>query len=275
MLKNQLESEPNNGSVNVHGSSHDGRVTPEELSAAIRAIEERKAQERKRIAETVGVAEIVRELGIDASPEEILREVEAQRLKQASEPMLEAAGLNKKFYDKPFAGTSIKKMAAAAVFSITVIVFTAAPAIWSARMADRAKILSPPISETLAQVPDNHPVTCDTANLEKLVETHGKGQIVVTDGLNPLNSPWTLVKENGGVYVLGYMQSKMTQAALDAGPVTLYNARRDADTVMGQPTEVSLNTGQMHWIGSSGSGLNLTATVDQVKLDAETYKAWK
>jgi hypothetical protein len=135
-------------------------------------------------------------------------------------------------------------------------------------------VLSSPITTTLASIPENHPVTCDSANLQLLVQTGNKAKILVTDGLDVMSAPWTLVKLHGHVYVRGFLQSQMTQGSLNLGPVTLYNAEWDANTDMGQPTPVNLRTDEMTVISTGGTGLDLTAKLDHVKLDNQAYAQW-
>ena len=55
------------------------RVSAEEFTAAIHALEQRKAEEARRYANTVDVSKTIQELNIDATPEEVMREVQAQR----------------------------------------------------------------------------------------------------------------------------------------------------------------------------------------------------
>ncbi len=55
------------------------RVSAEEFSAAIQALEQRKAEEARRYANTVDVGKTIQELNIDATPEDVMREVQAQR----------------------------------------------------------------------------------------------------------------------------------------------------------------------------------------------------
>ncbi len=61
------------------------RVTAEEFIAAINMLEARKNEEAQKLAGTVDVEETIRELGIDASPDELLAEVQAQRAKKLAE----------------------------------------------------------------------------------------------------------------------------------------------------------------------------------------------
>lgn len=55
------------------------RVTPEELMQAMAAIQARREQEARERDATITIGEAVQELGLDASPEEILAVVQAQR----------------------------------------------------------------------------------------------------------------------------------------------------------------------------------------------------
>jgi hypothetical protein len=59
------------------------RVTPGELSAALDIIQKRKAEHDQMLADTVAVDDVVQELDLDATPEEILAEVEQLREQQS------------------------------------------------------------------------------------------------------------------------------------------------------------------------------------------------
>ena len=73
------------------GQAANTRVTAEEFAAAIDAVERRKAAERERLASTVPIGQTIDELRIDATPDEILREVEAQRIAKRGQAPPKAA----------------------------------------------------------------------------------------------------------------------------------------------------------------------------------------
>ncbi len=62
------------------------RVTPEELAHAIASLEARKLDEVRLQENTIPIGQAVRELNLDATPEEVLAEVRAQRQAQAATP---------------------------------------------------------------------------------------------------------------------------------------------------------------------------------------------
>jgi hypothetical protein len=66
-------------------AAENARVTADEFTAALRAIESRRSADAAQRAETVEVGETIRELGIDASPEQILAEVEAIRARNSEQ----------------------------------------------------------------------------------------------------------------------------------------------------------------------------------------------
>jgi hypothetical protein len=61
------------------------RVTAEEFTAALKAIEARRAAEADHVAGTVKLGETIRELNIDATPEQILAEIQAERTRKADQ----------------------------------------------------------------------------------------------------------------------------------------------------------------------------------------------
>ena len=60
------------------------RVTPEELAAAITRLEAKKDAHLRQADGTVAIGDVVEQLGLNATPEEILAEVEAERAKQTT-----------------------------------------------------------------------------------------------------------------------------------------------------------------------------------------------
>ena len=58
------------------------RVTPEELAAAIARLEARQESSRRHQDGTVAIGEVVDELGLQTTPEEVLAEVQAERARQ-------------------------------------------------------------------------------------------------------------------------------------------------------------------------------------------------
>lgn len=62
------------------------RVTPEELAHAIATLEARRLDAERVQAGTIPIGEAVRELNLDATPEEVLTEVRAQRQAQSAPP---------------------------------------------------------------------------------------------------------------------------------------------------------------------------------------------
>lgn len=61
------------------------RVTSEELAQAINALEARKDEAARHLAGTVSIGEVVQELNLEATPEEVWAQVQKQRARKASE----------------------------------------------------------------------------------------------------------------------------------------------------------------------------------------------
>ena len=55
------------------------RITPEEMSVALAALESRREEEAQRMAGTVPIGQAVQELGLDVTPEQVWEQVQAQR----------------------------------------------------------------------------------------------------------------------------------------------------------------------------------------------------
>ena len=84
MVEHEQQSTSAGPTGRTASAAEDTRVTAEEFTSALRSIEQRRKTESDRVAGTVGVADTIRELNIDATPEEILEEVMAERARQTT-----------------------------------------------------------------------------------------------------------------------------------------------------------------------------------------------
>lgn len=61
------------------------RVTSEELAQAINALEASKDESARRLAGTVPIGEVVQELRLEATPEEVWAQVQRQRAREGAD----------------------------------------------------------------------------------------------------------------------------------------------------------------------------------------------
>ena len=198
MLKHEQPEEP------LSQPAAQVRVTPEELAAAVARLEARRAGADGKIA----IGDAVSELSLDATPEEVLAEVRAgqahfQAVKPKHLSLRERAGL-------VLAGGAI--LWALMGYFLSSHPHTSSPAISqvtsisSTANAPRKISLDPNLVVgdakgklvQLSEVGDNVPVKCSFSG-----DTNSFGFSAYSSSDE---TPWTLIKHNGKVYLRGLVQ---------------------------------------------------------------------
>ena len=208
-----LQNEPTTQPPTPTGQN---RVTPEELSRALAALEGRKQAEAQRLAGTIPIEEAVTQLHLDATPDEIWAEVQAQRNKPAAD-------------SKTFAEADAARRAQSAQ---EYPAHTPAQANLSAQSGGRRwrgiRVIAPllfvwflfhngiiphfgghaphaaaPILRPLAQIPDGKEVFADDSALVQLSEGKSPAQVTVSENVD--GNRWTLVKIGGHVYLRAFV----------------------------------------------------------------------
>jgi hypothetical protein len=249
------------------------RVTPDEFSSAVVAIQKRKAEQEKLLSETVAVDEVVRDLNIDATPEEILREVEDQRQAKAKAAMEAAAAKTRR---NSYAATPIAVQTNTRTRSPFRWIFRAAIglaviAAVSNIFGNPSRIFTPNVSEPLSSVRPGHHVTIVNSELDKLLKGASPSTITVTDNEYLHDSPWTLVEENGQYYIWAYTKDPLP-ASLDAQPITLCN---DSGDVQGDDAkELTVPLKSLAGDSVEGDGDDGTITVQKLVLDNHKDDEW-
>ena len=265
MLKSQdTNTEPQTPSLGK------ARVTPQELSQALAAIETRKQAEASRLAETIPLEDAVSELHLDSTPEEIWAEVQAQREKQTAVqnqsfaeadaarreqlrqvqantpprpqslrvtplriqlPGLMQPSSRQRFWLRPF----IPLLVVGAMFGTGVL-----PHFWSHLTASSVSVTRP-----LAQIPAGQEVFADNTALAQLSEGKPLTQITVNE--NQSDNRWTLVKMGSHVYLRGYIANTDSLQTLRGQALNVFNDD---------------NSGELNHVKTS----NITLRVDNVPL---------
>ena len=272
MLNNELEK---NQAAPAPGAR---RVTPEEFSAAVIAIQKRRAEEERLLSETVAVDEVVRDLNIDATPEEILAEVEAQRKAKIqprmpapprsssdrSVPILEQRKSFKPVRSpryKLFEGMAGFVAATAATIGILAAIFGTNP----------FHIFGGKVNEPLTSIPVGHHVTITNSELDRLINGGAPSSIYVTDHENLHFSPWTIVNEGGKYYIWAYAVSPLP-TDLQHTSITLYN---DAGDVPGEDaTNLTVPVSSLKGSSVYGDGDDGQITVNKLVLDNHKDDDW-
>ena len=194
------------------------RVTPQELAAAIARLEARQGENEG----TIPLGDAVQELGLNATPEELLREIEAGRARQheslrRTQPLLSSKlrlfvvsalasvlfGIMVGFFHSPSSSRTVG----------TISVSPAAPQAAPIGIPDRLLVRQHDGKMVLlSEVSDGQPVFCELA----ATETGAK----LAD-FAPSASHWTIIKHRGKVYVRGWI-GDMSEAALRSTVVTVH-----------------------------------------------------
>jgi hypothetical protein len=216
MLKNQ-DAVPEPQSVNQVSVSQ-ARVTPEELNAALAAIEVRKQAEAK----TIPIDQAVSELHLNSTADEIWTEVQAQRAKAAAQRSQhkEEQRTQEAQETKPRrrSGSGRRRMFAPLLLVGGIILLSqhgTLPHFWNNAPA------AAPILRSLAQEPDGKTVYADDAALVQISEGKSPAQTTISE--NATGNRWPLVKMNGHVYLHGYIASTNSLHPLQSKALDVYN----------------------------------------------------
>lgn len=184
------------------------RVTPQELAEALARLDARQGG----LDGTIPLGDAVQELGLNATPEELLREIEAGRARQqASHPKMRVAragraaaaltcggllllgGLFAFRGEAPAPPAAIAVLAPATPQAAPITV----PDTLLVRQRDGKMVL-------LSEVTDGQPVLCDLAATDTSA---------TLTNWSPGDGHWTLIKHGGRVYLRGWIMD-MSDTAL-------------------------------------------------------------
>jgi hypothetical protein len=224
------------------------RVTAEEFARAVTRYQARREQAAQRMEGTVAIGDAVHELGLEATPEEILAEVQAERATEAARlsPLsirpvprraraFQAFGIFCLVAGIPIGMFTTRQQSAGPSVMPAVQMQTPSPYVTisaAPTMLVEDNTSGKPILRTLAEIPDNVPTKCAlelTASNAEFTAFH--------DGLSEY-STWVIIKHGGRIYVRGWISNMSTQA-LRTSTVNLY-CRKDIDASAIAPIPVTL-----------------------------------
>lgn len=178
------------------------RVTPKELAAAITRLEARKDSDERQVDGTIPIGEAVEQLGLEATPEEVLAEVQAGR--QQAVPRKSRMPLGKRLVLSlslpgiilgiALGGNSLLQMRHQQTIPANV-----SPRIWPVLLhPDLLVSTASGKLVSLSKVKDNQPVHCNMSNVD--------GRVLFSQWTpnSATHNPWTLIKHNNQVYVRGW-----------------------------------------------------------------------
>jgi len=199
------------------------RVTPQELAAALARLEARQGG----LDGTIPLGDAVQELGLNATPEELLREIEAGRARQqASHPKTRLAKAGRAAAALTCGGLlllgglfAFRGEAPAPPAAIAVPAPTT-PQAAPISIPDDLLVRRPDHKMALlSEVPDGQPILCLLAGTENGAR--------LTD-FAPSTSHWTLIKHGGKVYVRGWIgdmsDNALRSTVVEVHPLAYYVA---------------------------------------------------
>ena len=252
------------------------RVTPDELTQALAAIEARRQAE----AGTIPIDQAVSELHLDSTSDEIWAEVQAQRMK-ASLP--KAAPVVQPQQAAPPVSVSMPAVRVrhrgwrrllAPVVVIGVLMSTGviphnftshgfSPSLLTDKHFPTAAVLTP-----LSTVPDGKEVYADDNALSQISKGKPAAQVAVSQ--DPSSNSWTLVKMRGHVYLHGFTASADSLAALAGKALPIYNDNDSGDLHRETTSNIILRVDNIPLQKSGGDSDYSSITVPNFQPDSFT-----
>ncbi len=230
------------------------RVTPEELTRALAAIEARKQEaarhqeaEQAYLEKTIPVDEAVRELSLEATPEEIWAEVEAQRAAEPDDKPLPEGGQETEttaplapdfspLYTQAASAAPLSQrrqwsrgrvIGAALATSVIGLVLALSHHQGSIQSAGMPFVQAGTSAYNVANFPDAIPFELTGHDLNSVLHGEDTSKIGVDPGIsyNANGTPgwWSLIKYDGHVYLRGYIAAPPTEEALPGRTVDIDN----------------------------------------------------
>ena len=226
MLQNEPQSEPS-------PPPGQRRITPEELSQAVAAIEQRKQQEAQRLAGTIPIEEAVSSLHLDTTPEEIWAQVHAQREAEAARQAQAEAAQRAQQARQAQAVPPQAQVQAAPQFRgrrrgwwrwlpLGALFWVLYGTGVLRHIGSHTPPAPPALSATEAQIPDGRQFYCDSSGLVQISEGKAPPQVHVS-ATEQFENSWTLVKMNGHVYLRAFTLPLDSVQAAKGKPLVLYN----------------------------------------------------
>ena len=193
MLKHEPEQMPQNPAAPIPAAER--RVSAEELAHAVSALEYAKAAER--LAGVAPIGQVVDELGLDLTPEEIWAEVQRQRVQQVAENQVKQAAPAAASHAVTFQvrlgppsrrSLAVRAVIAAGVLGLLVWVFTlnaavqtSAPAVQTSAPALSGSTITISGDWREETIPVQGKDVCITGDFNNLI-LQGKAQSVTVSG---------------------------------------------------------------------------------------------
>lgn len=247
------------------------RVTPDELTQALAAIEAR----RQADAGTIPLDQAVSELHLDSTSDEIWAEVQAQRAKVAAArqkpaPAAQAAPVSGLRGRDHLRRRGLRRLVAPAVvigllMSAGIIPHNFTPHGFSPSLITKA---AAPTLRPLSAVPDGKEVYADDAALIQISEGKPAAQVVISE--NATGNRWNLVKTGGHVYLRGYIESASSFQSLRCKPLNVYNDDNSGELEGNKTSNITLRVDNIPLQKSGGDSDYSSLTVPNFQPDSVT-----
>lgn len=253
------------------------RVTPDELTQALAAIEARRQAE----AGTIPIDQAVSELHLDSTPDEIWAEVQKQRTKaslpkaapveqpQQAAPPVSVNRPTVRVRPRGWRRLLAPVLVIGVLMSAGVIPhnFTShgfSPSLLTSKHSPPAA----PVLTPLSAVPDGKEVYADDAALIQISE--GKPSAQITVSKNATGNRWNLIKTGGHVYLRGYIENTDSFKPLLGKPLNVYNDDNSGELEGDSTSEISLRVDHIPLQKSGGDDGYSEVTVPDFQPDPLT-----
>ena len=223
MLKSQEADEPETFTGESLSSAPQPRVTPDELSQALAAIEARRQAEANRLAGTIPIDQAVSELHLDATSEEIWVEVQAQRAKEAArreQRRQEKAARKAQAAQQAVAPRPMRRRGWTRFIVPVLVGWVLFHNGLIPYFGSHPTHTAAPILRSLAQVPDGQEVYADDSALAQVSAGKSLAQITISE--NATGNRWPLVKMGGHVYLRGSLARADSLQSLQGNALSIF-----------------------------------------------------
>ena len=241
------------------------RVTPDELNAALAAIEARRQAEAK----TIPLDQAVSELHLDSTPDEIWAEVQAQRAKASAPQQHVPVQAVPQAVLRSRRGSRRRFFAPLLIFG-GLFLWTNHGHLpnFGSRHASVASTFTAPVLRPLAQVPNDIEVYADPSALAQVSAGKPLAQITVSE--NASGNRWKIVKRGGHVYLRGYIARADSLQSLQNQPLTVYSDNDSGELEDKRTSNITLRVDGIPLSNPSAGDDYLSVTVPNFQPDPLT-----
>ena len=254
MLKNQ-EAVPEPPT-----SVSQARVTPEELTQALAAIEARRQAEAK----TIPLDQAVSELHLDSTSDEIWAEVQAQRAKAAAQqtgpPQTQIDPRLTSPRSQRFRGWPV-------LIAPAIALWIVGNAILTANGHHHAPVAAP-ILHPLAQEPETATVYADDSSLAQISQGVPASKIFVSESAG--DNRWKLIKLQGHVYLQRYIAHVDALQSLQGKAFNVYNDSDSGDLEGVSTSDIRLRVDKIPLLKAGGDSDYSEVTIPNFQPDPLT-----